>query len=276
MPLCSDRELVRPLLEAAGIPALSVFNLVFGRAGPPAARVWVDNLDRPRAVACRSRRFYLWSADPRAAGRLVRSLPRSFRLSFGGTPLRLCRLIRRNWPGRDRNRPVWTNPCYLYVLHDPGRLRAAAHRVEPLRPADAPGIVRWWPYGRSVGYVASRIRCMPAVGIRRGGRLVAWALTHDDGSMGFLHVLEAWRGRGMARALTVALCTRLRRLGLVPFNYIVQTNRASIRLTAGMGFRRVGEYGWFGTAARQRSGLSGRGRASGRRAARLPSVPASR
>ncbi|MEO0085808.1 MAG: GNAT family N-acetyltransferase [candidate division WOR-3 bacterium] len=275
MPLCPNREPVLPLLHDAGVPALSVFNLVFGRAGATAASVWVDDLHRPRAVLCRSRRLYLWSEDPRAAGRLVRSLPRTLRLNFGGTPLRLYRLIRRNWPGPDRNQRVWTNPCLMFVLRDPHRLRARGHRVEPLRPADAPTIVSQWPYGRSVSYVVSRIRRMPSVGIRRRGRLVAWALTHDDGSMGFLHVVREYRGQGMARVLTVALCTRLLRLGLVPFNYIVRTNRASIALTESMGFSRVGEYCWFGTL-QGRVGRAGMRPASGRRAARLPSRPASR
>uniref|UniRef100_A0A7C4CAR7 GNAT family N-acetyltransferase n=1 Tax=candidate division WOR-3 bacterium TaxID=2052148 RepID=A0A7C4CAR7_UNCW3 len=266
MPLCVDREPLRPVLQTAGIPALSVFNLVFGRAGAPAPRVWVDDRHRPRAVVCRGRRFYLWATDSRAAGRLIRSLPRRSRLNFGATPLRFYRLIRRNWPGPDCSARVWTNPCFMFVLDDPRRLRAPGHRVEPLRPDDAPLIVSQWPYGRSRSYVASRIRRLPAVGIRRRGQLVAWALTHDDGSMGFLHVLAEYRGRGMARSLTVALCKQLLRLGLLPFNYIVQTNRASIKLTTSMGFRRVGEYGWFGSEAA----------ASGRRAARLPSAPASR
>lgn len=265
MPLCRNRELVLPLLQTAGIPALSVFNLVFGRAGTPASRVWVDDLARPRAILCRSRRLYLWAENARAAGRLVRSLPSALPLNFGGTPCRLYRLVRRNWPCRSRCLKVWTNPCYMFVLHEPHRLRAAAHRVGPLALSDAPVILRHWPYGRSVRYVFSRIRSLPSVGIRKKGRLVAWALTHDDGSMGFLHVREEYRGQGMARALTVMLCRKLLELGLIPFNYVVQSNRASIQLTESMGFRRVGEYCWFGV--RPPSGL---------RAARPPSGPASR
>lgn len=75
---------------------------------------------------------------------------------------------------------------------------------------------------------------------------MAWGLTHDDGSMGFLHVREEWRGLGLARAITAALVRRLLRLGIRPHLYIVRNNLPSIELSESMGFRRVESYSWFG------------------------------
>jgi len=60
-------------------------------------------------------------------------------------------------------------------------------------------------------------------------------------------VVERYRHQGMARALTTALAERLLRFGVQPFMHIVTNNRASLRLTASMGFSRVGRYSWFGT-----------------------------
>ena len=40
-------------------------------------------------------------------------------------------------------------------------------------------------------YIRWRIEHGPTAAIRRRGRLAAWALTHGDGSLGFLHVLDA-------------------------------------------------------------------------------------
>jgi predicted GNAT family acetyltransferase len=65
--------------------------------------------------------------------------------------------------------------------------------------------------------------------------------------MGFLHVLEKYRGQGMARTLTTTLAGRLLRLGVQPFMYIVRDNTASLRLTACMGFSCAGRFSWFGT-----------------------------
>ena len=42
----------------------------------------------------------------------------------------------------------------------------------------------------SVGYLNERIEKSVSAGIYNDGKLVAWALTHDDGSLGSMHVLK--------------------------------------------------------------------------------------
>ncbi len=247
MPICRDRELLRPLLTANLPAAQSVHNLVFGIGSVLPTWLRVDSLTNPRAVLCRTRRLTLFASDSRAASAVIREVPRHLRLRFGSTPMRFYRLIRRNWPGRDKGRKTWLTPCYLYYLRPERLVINRSHRVTSLRPEDAAVIRNYWPYGRSLAHLRWRIQAGPAYGIRKAGRLVAWGLTHDDGSMGFLHVLEEYRGQDMARAITTALAGRLLRLGRTPFLYIVKKNQPSIRLTESMGFERVGEYGWFGT-----------------------------
>lgn len=247
MPICRDLDRIRPFL-ARNLPATnSVANLVNNTFGSSLRWVRVDDLVDPHAVLCRTHRFSLFADSGRAAVHLLAEIPRNLRLVFSATPTRFCRLIRENWRGPDAGRRLWYNHCFLYVLR-PGRLVIdRTHRVSRLRPEDAPLIARAWPYGRSPDHILRRIRNGPGYCIRRQGAPVAWALTHDDGSMGFLHVLEQYRHQGMARTLTTALSERLLRLGAQPFMYIVTTNRASLRLTAGMGFSRVGRFSWFGS-----------------------------
>jgi ribosomal protein S18 acetylase RimI-like enzyme len=247
MPLCRDPGLLRPLLVSSLPQAQSVHNLAFGTAGVQPVRLRVDSLENPRAVLCRTRRFALFAADARAAARVIAETPRNMRLRFGSTPMRFYRLIKRHWRGPDRGRRAWLNACYMYYLRPERLVIDRSHRVTSLGPADAAGIRNYWPYGRSAEHLRRRIAAGPSCGIRQNGRLVAWGLTHDDGSMGFLHVLKEFRGRGMARSITTALAGRLLRLGATPFLYIVKKNRPSISLTESMGFERVGEYGWFAT-----------------------------
>lgn len=246
MPLLRDPRIILPLLAAARPASESVYNLVTGAAGVAARRIWVDDCDRPRAVVVRTRRQALFALDPRSAGAIVRSLPRNLRLAFGSTPARFRPVITRNWPGRRSSPRAWVTPCWQYHL-PPGRLVVdRVHKVVSLKPEDAPAIARRWPYGRRADHIRERIAAMPGCGVRVRGRLVAWALVHDDGSMGFLHVLDGFRGQGMARSLTTALAGRLLRLGFRPFLYIVRGNTASIRLTESMGFVRSGGFDWFG------------------------------
>ena len=168
---------------------------------------WVrvdDPLD-PHALVCRTRRFTLFADSPRAAARVIAEIPRNMRMVFSSTPTRFCRLVRSNWRGPDARRRAWYNHCYLYVL-EPGRLVIdRSHRVSRLRSEDAGIIAGSGPTAGASPTSGSRIENGPGYCVRRGGEPVAWGLTHDDGSMGFLHVLEAYRGSGMARALTSAL-----------------------------------------------------------------------
>jgi ribosomal protein S18 acetylase RimI-like enzyme len=247
VPICRDLNLIRPFI-ARNLPATnSVFNLVNNTFNSSVRWVRADDLSNPHAVLCRTHRFSLFADSGRAAARVLAEIPSNLHLVFSATPSRFCRLIRENWRGPDAGRRLWYNHCYLYILR-PGRLVIdRTHRVSRLRPADAPLIARAWPYGRSPDRIVRRIRSGPGYCIRRKGAPVAWGLTHDDGSMGFLHVVEKYRRQGMARTLTAVLAARLLRLGVQPFMYIVRDNTASLRLTASMGFSRAGRFSWFAT-----------------------------
>ncbi len=247
MPLCRDFDLIRSFIEKNRPATNSVFHVVNSTFDSSLRWVRADDLSNPHAVLCRTRRFTLFADSGPAAARALAEVPRNLRMVFRATPTRFCRLIRTRWRGPDAGRRVWYNHCYLYVLR-PGRLVIdRTHRVSRLRPEDAALIARAWPYGRSPDRILRRIRSGPGYCIRRKGAPVAWGLTHDDGSMGFLHVLKEYRGQGMARTLTTALAGCLLRLGVQPFVYIVRDNTASLRLTAGMGFSCAGRFSWFGT-----------------------------
>jgi GNAT superfamily N-acetyltransferase len=246
MPLCRDLHLLRPFL-AANLPQTnSVSNLVDDTFNSSLRWTRVDDLRDPHAVLCRTRRFTLFADSGRAAARVIAEIPRNMRLVFSATPTRFCRTIRSRWRGPDTGRRLRYNHCYLYALT--GRLVIdRTHQVSRLRPADAALIARAWPYGRSPDRILRRIRSGPGFCVRRNGLPVAWGLTHDDGSMGFLHVAERYRHQGMARTLTTVLAEALLRLGVRPFMYIITTNQPSLNLTGSMGFSREGRFSWMMT-----------------------------
>jgi GNAT superfamily N-acetyltransferase len=247
MPLCRDLELLRPFIEENRPATNSVANLVDMTFSSALRWVRVDDIRDPHALLLRTHRFTLFADSGPAVARVLAEVPRNLRMVFSATPTRFCRPIRTHWRGPDAGRRAWYNHCYQYALK-PGRLVIdRTHRVSRLKPEDAPVIARSWPYGRSAARILDRIRNGPGICIRRDGAPAAWGLTHDDGSMGFLHVLERYRGQGMARTLTTALAERLLKLGIQPFLYIVTDNTASLRLTASMGFTRAGRFSWFGT-----------------------------
>lgn len=241
MRLCRNLEPVIRFLERNDPAARTLLNLVTGRAGSRANWVRADDPVNPTVVVARHRWLYLFSPDRRAGLRAVDELPARWQRRFAATPAWLLDAhLRRGGVG-------WHTRCYMYALSDARHLSARpGHRITPLTEADVPLVVRHWPYGRRADYVSERIRNGLSAGVRADGRLAGWAMTHADGSMGFLHVLDEFRGNGMARSIGAWLARRQLGRGAGAFVYIETRNRASIALTESLGFARVGEYAWYG------------------------------
>jgi 8-oxo-dGTP diphosphatase len=99
----------------------------------------------------------------------------------------------------------------------------------------------------SPDYIRERIQHGLSAGIRVSGKLAAWAMTHDDSAIGFLHVLDAYRRQGFAHELTVYLSHRLRQQGKIPFVHIEETNSKSLHLAVKLGFQKDRRVHWFET-----------------------------
>ena len=117
----------------------------------------------------------------------------------------------------------------------------------PLSPDDAEYIYEHSIYQQVTrpDYIRGRILGGPSAGVRESGKLVAWLMTQDDGSIGVLHVLDEDRGRGYAYDLTVYLINRLREQGRLPFVQIEETNTKSMNLALNVGFRKDRKIRWF-------------------------------
>lgn len=250
MFICRDLEPVRRLLLRDEPATRAVYNKVFGLAGSKAKWVRVDDPENPKAVLIRRMwGLTLWTRDRRAGSRMLGQIPARWNMNFCATPSWVVKYVIRNRELR------WSNPCYGYALTDPDKLRKfSVARVGALSPDDSRLVAKYWPYYGGKGdsmYVNWRIRTGPTCAIRRKGELVAWGLTHDDGSMGFLHVLEQHRGKGYARTIGTALARKSIRHGIMPFVFIEAKNRASQRLTERLGFDKLGPYSWFSAAPRK-------------------------
>lgn len=75
---------------------------------------------------------------------------------------------------------------------------------------------------------------------------VAWALIHDDLSMGVMFVLPEYRRRGYAEAVTCDLMKKVLANGDIPFVQIVKGNKASETLAKKLGFMPQCSITWIG------------------------------
>ena len=139
----------------------------------------------------------------------------------------------------ERLRPAW-----LYRLDHDGFVDVQRHEVRPVDPSWAPMIAPLWDSDwDSTNYVRTRLEQGPALGIYDGDELVAWYATHLETDrvviMGFLHVLDAYRGRGCARPLSCALAKEIFRRGKTPACHVYEDNAPSLRLMDSLALRRV-------------------------------------
>jgi len=97
----------------------------------------------------------------------------------------------------------------------------------------------------SVEYTEDRISRGPSAAIYEKDQLVAWAMTQDDGGIGFLHVLEKHRNKGYGYQIALGLSGQLRSQGKQPFAYVKKDNTKSIKLMKKLGFIEQKQIHWF-------------------------------
>lgn len=116
-----------------------------------------------------------------------------------------------------------------------------------LEPSDATHVYENSDYQEflTIDYVEERIKNGTHACYRKDGHLVAWAMTHDDGAIGFLHVMPEERKNGYGMTVTVALVHTLREKGALPFVHIEEKNSKSMNLAKKLGFLEDRIITWF-------------------------------
>ena len=94
-------------------------------------------------------------------------------------------------------------------------------------------------------YVEARLARSFSAAIFEKGELAAWGLTHDDGALGALHVLEEYRGKGYGREILISLIRQSRKLGKVPYVQIEEKNSRAGGLAGSLGFVKDRMVNWI-------------------------------
>ena len=94
-------------------------------------------------------------------------------------------------------------------------------------------------------YIEERLEKDISAGIMVENHLVAWGMTHDDGSLGFLHVLKEYRNKGFGKIIMLELIHQLRHEGKPVFGNIEPGNMASVRLVINLGFKFDQKSSWI-------------------------------
>lgn len=234
---------VREWLDGHPVRYAHVLHLLPSETGE--AEVRLDDNDRPRSVLTfhpGKERLAAASQEAEHLRPLLDALPSgTYRLS--SIELDLIPILAEAMEVTLRS-PVW---LFRMRGEDLRPLRIAD--TEPVREADAAMIAQHWAPDRdATDYVRRRILEGISSGVYLEGELVAWDMTHFETDkvvmLGFLHVKEAYRGRGYGKTVTTSTVEKVFAKGKIPAAEVFEDNAPSMRLTEGMGFTKVRRGAW--------------------------------
>jgi len=132
----------------------------------------------------------------------------------------------------------WIMRTERYILHHTTRQFKTGGEIVPLVPEEASYIFEHSVYQQftSIEYIRQQVSSDVSACIRSEGVPVAWAFSHDDGSLGFLHVMPEYRGKGYGKRIVEALIHQRLLQHQAVFCNIVPGNTAPLRMVDSLGF----------------------------------------
>ncbi|MBN2280732.1 MAG: GNAT family N-acetyltransferase [Candidatus Marinimicrobia bacterium] len=133
----------------------------------------------------------------------------------------------------------WIMPTNRYILNADTPLPGPAQETEGIDISQSEYLYINSDYQKyiSIEYIRDRLQKDVSAGVQKMGQLAAWGLTHDDGAIGFLHVLEYYRKQGLGETVLLSLIQQKRRKNMPVFCNIVPENKVSVNLVTKTGFR---------------------------------------
>lgn len=124
---------------------------------------------------------------------------------------------------------------WVYLGKDPPRTDCPGVTLRPLTMADLDFVLENYHHPGSVEeHIRGRI-AEGMLGAEIGGQLAGFIGVHEEGAMGLLEVLPAFRRRGLAEALEAALIRRQLDRGCLPYAQVRTGNAASEALQRKLG-----------------------------------------
>lgn len=142
---------------------------------------------------------------------------------------------------------AWDISVVKFYLPEEVYLPPAPRKTVALSAHDAQTVFTNSEYKEYISpeYIVQRIIKGISSGIYEENKLVSWAITQDDGAIGFLHTVKECRRKGYGHIVTLSMIEKLRNRGELPFAYIVASNKRSINLFLKLGFRKCNTIHWF-------------------------------
>lgn len=138
----------------------------------------------------------------------------------------------------EKRKAEWILTTMRYCLPDDVEIPENKMEVIPLTTDHIGFIISQSNYKQFLtpAYIEERITKSISAAIFKKDKLVAWGLTHDDGALGSLHVLDEYRKKGYGKEILISLIHQNRKLGKISFAQIEEKNLKATNLIEQLGF----------------------------------------
>ena len=146
----------------------------------------------------------------------------------------------------EKRKAEWILSTMRFYLPDDFEVSENKKEVVPLTTEHIGFIISQSNYKQFLtpAYVKERISKSISAAIFKKDKLVAWGLTHDDGALGSLHVLDAYRKKGYGKEILISLIHQNRKLDKMSFAQIEERNINAARLVESLGFKKDRRVSW--------------------------------
>jgi ribosomal protein S18 acetylase RimI-like enzyme len=132
----------------------------------------------------------------------------------------------------------WELKTLRYYLEENTAAHPPRYECQSIEASEAGYILEHSPYKKytSLNYIKSQLQNDISSGIWIDNHLSGWALTHDDGSLGFLNILPQHRKKGLGEALVNSLVIKRKKEKKPVFVNIEPNNLPALKLVEKLGF----------------------------------------
>ncbi len=132
----------------------------------------------------------------------------------------------------------WQLSARQIYLPDNLTLPQNSVKIIPLKVDDSEFIMSQSNYKSilSTEYLNFRISNSFSAAIYENDKLAAWGLTHDDGGIGALHVVDNYRRKGYGKEIVIYLSEKIRSSNRIPYAQVEEKNVNAMNLFAKLGF----------------------------------------
>jgi len=171
--------------------------------------------------------------------KLIRELPVNINIKFVALRKIFWNEVQERWS------KLHFHKHYVYqfdIQHE-----ESDYSFDHLRPMDVEFLAKNQKYldeYGGVGYLTHRIHQNITACYRENDELVAWVLLHDDGTIGFLRVLDSHKGKNIGTQLLAHFINKVIKLGHQAIAQMSEYNKSSNRIAEKLDGKVIDEVAW--------------------------------